>query len=170
MDDIHNDISNLEQQITSLSDGIQYDDLVAKVNDYGDLSSVRGLPVIESAIKDLNEKRIELKARQSSLQTTVNDWQLKYQNTNGLLEQIIEIKMAKKEVEAQIAKLAPLPAEFANADMFRTKLVALRESEEEHREALAGLNREYFDIENSLPELSYEDPQEAYQEAENFYS
>ena len=30
LDDIHNDISNLEQQITSLSDGIQYDDLVAK--------------------------------------------------------------------------------------------------------------------------------------------
>lgn len=169
LDDIHNDISNLEQQITGLLDGIQYEDLVAKVNDYGDLSSVRGLPVIESAIKDLNEKRIELKARQPSLQTTVNDWQLKYQNTNGLLEQIIEIKMAKKEVEAQIAKLAPLPAEFANADMFRTKLVALRESYEEHRAALAGLNREYLDIENSLPELSYEDLQEAYQQAEETF-
>ena len=94
---------------------------------------------------------------------------LNIRNTHGLLEQIIQIEMAKKEVEAQIAKLAPLPAEFSNTDMFRTKLVALRESYEEHREALAGLNREYFDIENSLPELSYEDLQEAYQQAEESF-
>jgi len=165
-DGTHNDIANLEKQITGLLDEDQYEDLVAKVNGFGDLSSVKGLATIESAIKDLNEKKIDLKAKQQSLQKTVNNWQLKYQDINGLLEQIIEVKMAKKELEAEIEKLAPLPAEFANADMFRTKLAGLRKSYDEHQKALSSLKEEYIKSKNNLPESSYEDLQEDYKQAE----
>jgi exonuclease SbcC len=169
LDGIYNEILSLEKQITSLLEGAKYEELVAKLNDYGDLGGVRNLPTIESVMKELNDKKVDLLAQRKSLETIVAKWQNEYEDVNGLLEQMITVKMAKKEAEAEIEKLAPLPAEFANADMFRTKLVGLRKSYDEHQKALSALKDEYYESENSLPELSYEDLKEAYQQAEDTF-
>jgi exonuclease SbcC len=166
---IHNDIVSLEKQITGLLDGAEYEELAAQLSSYGDLGHVRDLATIESAMKELNDKKVGLLVKRESLETNIAKWQSEYGDVNGLLEQIIEVKMANKEVEAEIEKLAPLPSEFENTDMYRAKLVGLRKSYEENRDALQALNREYLDIENSLPELSYEDMKEAYQQAEETF-
>jgi exonuclease SbcC len=166
-DNIQNEILRLERQITDLLEGDQYESLAAKFNAYGDLGSVRDIADLEAATEALDDKKVELRASIKSLIKEVSDWQCEYKDINGLLEQIIAIKMAKKELEAEIEKLAPLPVEFENADMFRAKLVELRKLYDQYRDALADLNREYLDIENSLPELSYEDLKEAYEQAEN---
>jgi exonuclease SbcC len=166
---IHNDIVSLEKQITGLLDGAEYEELAAQLSSYGDLGHVRDLATLESAMKELNDKKVGLLVKRESLETNIAKWQSEYGDVNGLLEQIIEVKMANKEVEAEIEKLAPLPSEFENTDMYRAKLVGLRKSYEENRDALQALNREYLDIENSLPELSYEDMKEAYQQAEETF-
>ena len=130
---------------------------------------MRDLATIESAMKELNDKKVGLLVKRESLETNIAKWQSEYGDVNGLLEQIIEVKMAKKEVEAEIEKLAPLPSEFENTDMYRAKLVGLRKSYDEHQKALSDLKQEYYESENSLPELSYEDLQEAYLQAEETF-
>jgi exonuclease SbcC len=169
LENIQNEILRLQRQISDLLEGDQYESLEAKLSAFGDLGSVRDLPFLESAMKALNDKKVELLASKKSLIKEVSDWQHKYKDVNGLLEQIITVKMAKKEAQEDIGKLAPLPAEFENADMFRAKLVELRKLCDDQQKTFLNLQQEYYESENNLPESSYEDLKEAYEQAEETF-
>jgi hypothetical protein len=90
---IHNDIVSLEKQITGLLDGAEYEELAAQLSSYGDLGHVRDLATIESAMKELNDKKVGLLVKRESLETNIAKWQSEYGDVNGLLEQIIEVKI-----------------------------------------------------------------------------
>ena len=157
IDNFKRNLLNCSVQINDLLGEETYESLLKKLEDYGDLSNVRSIEAIESAMKTMNDKKIELLSTQKSLAGIVNDWCREYKSIDELLEKIISIKIEQKTVREQLEKLAPLPAEYENADMFRNKLLEIRKSYETDQASLSLLKEDYYDSEKNLPESTYEE-------------
>ena len=157
IDDFKRNLLNSSVQINDLLGEETYESLRKKIEDYGDLSNVRSIEAIESAMKTINDKKIELLSTQKSLAGIVNDWRREYKSIDELLEKIVAIKIEQKTVREQLEKLAPLPAEYENADMFRSKLLEIRKSYETDQASLPIIKEDYYNSEKNLPELTYEE-------------
>lgn len=133
---------------------------------YGDLSQVRSLIEIDAEIKRINRSNIEVLSDQKSLHDKVQKWCEKYGNVDGLLDKIIEVRIALKENEALLKPLAPLPAEYDSADSFRQELSGIRKSYESTNVLLNTLKNNYLDAERDLPEQTYEELSQGFTEEE----
>lgn len=163
------EIRSLDKQIVELLEGETYEDMLIRLNRFGDLEGIRGQAQVEAAFSELTRKRIEVLASKMVLEESIKQWRQEYTNSEGLLEKIIEIKTAIKSDMEELATLAPLPDGYSSAEQFRSDLNQLRRALDDYQTSLHKLKEEYYDAENSLPEISYEELEAEYRQGKRYF-
>lgn len=166
LDRLKRDAEGYLNQISVLLESDTYEGLIEKLEAYGDLSQVKPLADIENEIKDVNDQRIKVVSEKNTLEGTVKQWCQEYETVEGLLDKIIDVRTEHKGVKEQFEKLAPLPEEYHSAEEFRRVLLDIRKSYERAGASLAEAKDTYFECERNLPELTYEELSNLFEEEE----
>jgi hypothetical protein len=144
----------------------KYEELAERLNSLQEIVSVRSEGEIKLEMKKVQDSAIELKGQLNSLKKTLEDWESKYKNQDNLLDLLVEKKAEKKIKEDEISKLAPLPLGYSSAEEFKRHLSTLRGQHENGKSQYDALRQQYFEKEKELPETSYEELKEAYEDAD----
>ena len=170
LDNLNRSIQTYSNQIKDLLGDDSYEALKNKIDELGDLSQVRNLEIIETEIKNLDIKKIEVISDKKLLEANILKWSEEYVDIDGLFEKIISLKMYQKSIKDQLDKLEPLPEEYETTDKFRRLLSETRANYEDTQELLVRLKEVYFDRERSLPNSSYEELSNLYVSEENIFN
>lgn len=169
LDRLNRSLENYNEQVEGFLAGYTYEALKSKIDGYGDLSQVRSLDVIESEMKKIDIKKIEVISDKKLLESNIKKWTEDYINIDGLFDKIISIKMSQKNIKDQLDKLAPLPEEYESTDNFRKILTEIRSNYEASQESLSSLKETYFERERDLPNSTYEEISIEYDLEENIF-
>lgn len=169
LDKLNRSLETYNEQVEGFLSNYTYEALKSKIDAFGDLSQVRSLDTIESEMKKIDSKKIEVISDKKLLESNIKKWTEDYINIDGLFEKIISIKMNQKNITDQLDKLAPLPEEYESTENFRNILSTVRTSYEALQGSLANLKETYFELERDLPSLTFEEINIEYDNEENIF-
>src|SRR5665648_605361 len=156
-DDLKRNLVLFKGQITELTGEDSYEGLVQKVKEIEGLGKTKSLAEIEAEIKEITEMKIGKITDKKTIENILEKWVTEYNNTDGLLNVMVDTKISLKAAEEKLGKLAPMPEGTASADSFRKELSDLRIAHEEAQGRLAGLKQKYYEIEKNMPESTAEE-------------
>ncbi len=169
LDDYNRSIKTYNDKISELLGEDSYETLKEKLAAFGDLSQVRSLDVIEGEIKDIDNKKIDVFSEKRLLESEIKEWSNDYENIDGLLDQILSIKMSGKEIKDQLDQLAPLPEEYESTENFRKNLKETRDNYETSQASISRLKDSCYECERNLPNSTYEELSSEYIAEENIF-
>lgn len=158
------------EKIEEILNGESYEDIATKIKEFGDLGHVKSLETIETEMKEVNSRLIEVKTEKNTIENSIREWCEEYTDVDGLLNKIVEIKTEQKAETNKLEKLAPLPEEYATAREFRNDLMATRQNHEVSNSTLIGLKDKMNEAENNMPESSYEELKNEFDEEESRFN
>ena len=157
LDNHKRNIDIMNKQIAEILCENSYEKLRNEVESYGDLNQIRNIEVIEYDLNKISQEKIELLSTKKSIEGSIKDWQEEYGNIDGLLNKIVEIRISQKSDREMLSKLPPLPEQYENAEQFRDYLTSIRREFDDMQIFISKLKEDYYESENSLPELSCEE-------------
>lgn len=170
LDDLNKDLLNYNKQINELLGDDSYEILNEKIQAYGDLSQVRSIEAIETELKNINTKQVELFSEQKTLEGIIAKWLAEFTSFDELYNKTSEIIKKQKEDKEQLEKLAPLPQEYESTDAFRNELTKIRNEYETGRSNISDLKEECYVSEQNLPELTYEEFAAEFEAADELFN
>jgi len=118
--------------------------------------------LLGQAEKNLQETSLQAALLQNILET----WEKKYGDLGKLLDTYAQRSGVLEEKRKKLAALAPLPPEFSSAAAFKEELNRLRALDENLAEEERQAQKECFEKEKNLPEVTLEELQGLYQQGE----
>lgn len=170
LENLYKNIDFHNNQIDSFLGDNTYESLRKKVDSYGDINSVRNIECIEAEMKAVANRKIEVISDVRVLESNIEKWSTEYENSDGLFDKIVSIKMEQKEVRTQLEKLTPLPEEYNSTDDFRDTLTRIRAKYEEYQESISSLKDIYHECEKALPNSTFEELSKEYISEENLFN
>ena len=168
--DAHNrSIDTYNNQIKDLLGEDSCEGLRKRIDEFGDLSQVRNIDIIEAEIRDIDNKKIEVISDKKLVVSNIEKWCNDYVNIEGLFERIIAIRILQKEIRAQLDILAALPSEYESSEKFRKVLTETRNDFEKAQDSLVNLKELYNEAERNLPKSTYEELSKEYIAEENIF-
>ena len=169
-EDLLKEIEGIQNQIKSLLEGENIEELSARIIAFGDLSSVRELSQIELESKALITKSIEKNTEKGIAEKSIGEWSQAYGNLDGLFNETLEVKKKMADLDEQLNNMQPLPEEYHTADEFLEKLHETRKQHEEKNLLLMNLKESYYELEREKPELTHEELKGLYEDEEREYN
>ncbi|MDR5658523.1 AAA family ATPase [Serpentinicella sp. ANB-PHB4] len=167
-------ISNLQQEMKLLDSQIKellgdetIEGLKEQRQSYESLKAPREMNVIEEEKKNLHDKEIDLKIKKQSTDAKLKKWISDYEETDKLLDEMIDVKVALKSIVNQLDKLAKLPEEFESAEAFNKVLTELRQALKEKSMLCNDLKESLIEIGKDMPEYSSEELISIFKEKES---
>lgn len=170
LDNLRRNLENLNKQILNILGEYNYDDLKKELESFGDLSQIRDIETIEAEIKAITEQQIELLSTKKSIESSIIKWSEEFKDIDGLLNKIIEIRISQKSDRENLEKLAPLPEQYENAEIFRHVLTETRKTFENSQLILSKLKEDYYESENNLPESTCEELNKEYEYLDGLFN
>jgi exonuclease SbcC len=164
---VDNEKGNLDQ----LLDGEDYQDLkskLEKLNEEIDESklSLKQREDIKAELKKLkDEDRLKLNSDISTLRNKIEEWENEYEDSDEVIDNMVDLRTDKKAKEKKLGGLAPLPEEFETAEEFQKHLASLRAKKDEIEEGISSKKDDYYRKKEELPASSYEELKIGYEEA-----
>lgn len=170
LEDINKDIEITKNHMENQLDGHSYSELNDKLDKLKDINNIRDKKEIQLEINTTYSKISDIKANIKSIEDLLNEWEVKYGDSDELFDKITDINLELKEKSREIKKLKPLPEGFDSANDFKIYFRKLTDNLDDLKKDYSGKVEIYYQCENSLSDVSYEELKEQYKDAEREYN
>lgn len=162
---VKSELADLEKELLVHTREKSLDDYKAELHNFVDVVDVRNEELIERDLSALEQTLLK-KMSEVSLYESKNDkWCKEYDDTDSLLDVLLEKRGELKCVNKELEKLQPLPEEFDSVDDFKIELKCLKTKCAEMSVSLHELEVEKAHREENLKEESGEDVKRRYLES-----
>ncbi len=158
------DEENKIAQINLLLGDEEYGDLKKELQRLKDLGEARNIDEINSDIKTLQNMQTHYKVKKVNEENDLKKWATEYKDQDNVFEMLIEGGVRLREIQKELAKLAPIPEEFKSAQDFKNSLSQLREAYEKGQQEYDRLKGRYYQYQRDLPDSTYEEIKVEYEE------
>lgn len=151
------DVEAFNNEINIYLGELTLEKLIEKINGMADIVNSRDIAEVESDLKQLSVEEMQLGIDKQTLENKIINWTEKYIDEENLLDMLLEQRDALKKTKKALEDLRPLPEEFLEAEDFKNTLNEIKISYEKYRELQIGLQSDYYEAQNSLLDISYEE-------------
>ncbi|SJZ77458.1 AAA family ATPase [Selenihalanaerobacter shriftii] len=173
--DKKSELKNEESNLIQLLDGRDYQELQSRqdalIQEIGESKlNVNQREDIETKLKKLkDEDRLDLRNEISTLKSKIEEWEEEYNNSDEILDKMVDLKTEKQAKEKELDQLTPLPEKFEKAEDFQRHLTQLRKEKDKIEDNISNKTTDYYQKKDELPDSSYEELQISYEEAQKDY-
>lgn len=159
------DSKALNKEIAIYLGEFTLEELVEKIKEVEKVADSRDIIEIEKDLKLVESEEIKLGIDKQTLQNNINKWIEKYINEDNLLDILLEVRVKLNEKKKILENLVPLPEEFIDGEDFKNTLMDIKHSYEKSTEKQMELKTDYYEAQNHLLDISYEELEVLYEQA-----
>ena len=93
----------------------------------------------------------------AGLQTQIQAWEELYRSFDAVMDRLADVKSSAREIQQQLAALAPLPEGYADAREFLAALQVVRQESQNYADAVFRQKIALAEAQSQLPEVTAED-------------
>lgn len=116
-----NEITRKREMLSNLMGNRKESDLAELRTRINNLPQTRSINDISALKTKAMEEKADLVSKQSSMQSSIDDWISKWKDKNGLLQEIIEVGKSIREITANLETLPTIPGNLESPDAFLEK-------------------------------------------------
>ena len=109
---LKDEISKKREMLSNLMGTRKESDLEELRTNMSDLPQTRSSKVISDLQSKTIKEKAEMELKQANMKSSVDDWELKWKDKNGLLQEIIKVGMSQTDITRQLEALPNLPEDF----------------------------------------------------------
>jgi exonuclease SbcC len=162
-------LEDLKIKIEEQLNGKSYDELLKIMESYENLEETKTLDQINIEIEETRDKKLEFEIEKNTRQSNIESWKNKYNNMEDLFQKSVELKGNLNQKQSELDKLEPVPKEYETVEKFRDILSETRNNYENSQKRMSQLKDDYNDSERNLPESTYEELANLYEEEEKVF-
>ncbi len=158
--------SNQENKKELILSGKSKEDILKEIESFKEIKTFRKICEIEDELENINKEELDLSVKKQTKENQIKEWKESYENEDNLLDVLIEERSIEKTKRKELENLVELPMEFKDGKEFQKKLRFIKNKFEENQEKLKVLREDYHESKNELLDISYEEIQRSYLDAE----
>jgi len=144
----------------SLGEGLTFKELEKQVGAMGEDRPVRDPDTIEEELKNIELNIYSITGEIKNLTAKIEEWEKEHKSHDQVMDGLVDLRGEARDIEKQLAELAPLPEGFENPQKFMDTLKKLRDRSRQLEEEIYKLKIELNNAKMKLPEESTEEIQE----------
>ncbi|MDY0236414.1 MAG: AAA family ATPase [Gudongella sp.] len=160
---LNNDISTSSAQLEIILGDETLEDLRAKLESLDKVGYIRNIQEIKDDINNKTEELLTRRVEESNIEKGLKVLIEEYTTKDVLFDKIIDSKVELKEITKELSSLKEIPLEFDSIESYFEKLDESRSKFEEYNEDYHKKKDVYLEIENDMPDTSYEELEKDYQ-------
>ncbi len=165
-EELEGEVRSAEEILKNVLNSDSYDELESKINEIGPEKEVRPLTKIVEEMTDIKNKIAILKKEISEHKTVISEYQEKYKDKENLLFILAKLMGEKEKIQTEINNLSSLPEGVKDLESYISEYENAEREHNDEKDMLNTLKIEKANLDGKAPDVSVEELEKQFTEAE----